>query len=171
MATPYIGEIRLFAGTYAPQGWALCDGQLLSIADHDALFALIGTIYGGDGQASFALPDLRGRVPVHQGAGPGLTPRSIGEQGGSETVTLSATHLPVHTHALLASTDTAGLTTPGGARLATTSVASYDTAPATTAMAAAAVSSAGGSQPHDNMAPTVALSYIISLYGIFPSPN
>lgn len=166
MSDPFVGEIRLFAGNFAPAGWALCQGQLLSIAENDVLFTLIGTTYGGDGQASFALPNLAGRIPLH--VGPGSVQ---GELAGSETVTLTTTQIPQHTHAMHASTAAASGTTPGGALLATTSVASYDTGPAATAMATGAVGSAGGSQPHDNMAPTLTVNYIISLFGIFPSPT
>jgi microcystin-dependent protein len=168
MSNPYVGEIRLFAGNFAPAGWMFCQGQLLSIAENEVLFVLIGTTYGGDGQSTFALPDLRGRVPVHQGQGPGLSPRILGELDGTETVTLAPTQLPTHTHALRASTAAATGTAPGGALLAATSVASYDPAAASTAMAAIAVGSAGGNQPHENMAPTLALNYIIALFGIFP---
>ncbi|MFG6489717.1 phage tail protein [Roseateles sp. BYS78W] len=171
MSTPYVGEIRLFAGNFSPVGWMLCQGQLLPISEFETLFNLIGTIYGGDGQNSFQLPDLRGRVPVHQGQGTGLSTRTIGEVGGAETVTLSAAQLPAHTHTLLASTDTANLSTPGGAQLAATSVASYDTGPGSSAMSAAGVGSAGGAQPHENMAPTLTVNYIISLFGIFPTQN
>lgn len=169
MSNPYVGEIRLFAGNFAPAGWMLCQGQLLSIAENEVLFQLIGTTYGGDGQSTFALPDLRGRVPVHQGQGPGLSPRTLGETGGTETITLLGGQLPAHTHALHASTAAATGTAPGGALLAATSVASYDPGAAATAMAAGAVGSAGGTQPHDNMAPTLVVSHIISLFGIFPS--
>ena len=169
MSQPYVGEIRLFAGNYEPVGWMFCQGQLLSIADNDVLFQLIGTTYGGDGQTSFSLPDLRGRVPVHQGQGPATTPRTLGEFGGEETVTLLAGQIPAHTHALHANAAAATGTAPGGALLAATGVASYDTGAATTAMAAGTVGSSGGNQPHQNMAPTLALNYIISLYGIYPS--
>ena len=168
MSTPYVGEIRLFAGNFAPQGWMFCQGQLLSIAENDVLFTLVGTTYGGDGENSFALPDLRGRVPVHQGQVSGLTPRTLGEVGGTETVTLTASQLPVHTHALHANGAAATGTAPGGALLAATGSASYDPGAAATAMAAGAVGSAGGSQPHDNMAPTLTVNYIISLYGVYP---
>lgn len=170
MSTPYIGEVRLFGGNFAPAGWAFCHGQLLSIAEYEVLFQLIGTTYGGDGETTYALPDLRGRVPVHQGQGPGLTARTLGERDGVETVTLTAGQMPRHTHALLANPAAATASTPGGALLAATSVASYDTAAGTTPMAATAVGSAGGTQPHENMAPTLAVSYIISLFGIYPSP-
>lgn len=171
MSTPYVGEIRLFAGNFAPLGWMFCQGQMLAIAEHEVLFQLIGTTYGGDGQTSFALPDLSGRVPVHQGQGPGLSQRVIGEMGGVETVTLAPAHLPSHSHALQASAAAASGSTPGGALLASTAVPSYDSGAASTPMAAAAVGNTGGNQPHENMAPTVAISYIISLFGIFPSPN
>lgn len=166
MSDPFVGEIRLFAGNFAPAGWALCQGQLMPIAENDVLFTLIGTTYGGDGQTTFALPNLAGRIPVHAGSG-----FVQGELAGAEAVTLIASQIPQHTHALHASTAAASGTTPGGALLATTAVASYDTNPATAAMAAGAVGTAGGSQPHDNMAPTLAVNYIISLFGIFPSPT
>lgn len=168
MSNPFVGEIRLFAGNFAPAGWMFCQGQLLPIAENEVLFVLIGTTYGGDGQSTFALPDLRGRVPLHQGQGPGLSPRTLGEVGGTESVTLTPGQLPVHTHALHASPAAASGTAPGGALLAATSVASYDSAAGSTAMAAVAVGPAGGSLPHENMAPTLAVNYIISLFGVFP---
>ena len=171
MSTPYVGEIRLFAGNFAPQGWMQCQGQLMAIAENETLFNLIGTTYGGDGQTTFALPDLQGRVPVHQGQGLGLSPRVVGEKGGTETVTLQLNQLPAHTHALHASTAAASITTPASALLGATTVASYDSNPATTAMAAGAVSSAGGNAPHNNMAPSMAITYIVSLFGIFPSQS
>jgi microcystin-dependent protein len=166
MSNPYVGEIRLFAGNFAPQGWAFCSGQLLAISQNDVLFQLIGTTYGGDGQQTFALPDLRGRVPVHQGSG-----FVIGQMAGSETITLTQNQIPGHTHVPRANTAAASVTAPGGAVLAATSVNSYGPGPATVDMAAQAIAPAGGSQPHENMAPTLALSYIISLFGIFPSQN
>ncbi len=169
MSNPYVGEIRLFAGNFEPIGWMFCRGQLLSIANNPVLFALIGTTYGGDGQNTFALPDLQGRVPLHQGRGPGLSPRVIGEEGGTETVTLQAGQMPSHTHALHASASAATGSSPAGALLAATAMPSYDTGLAATAMAPGAIGNTGGMQPHDNMAPTLALSYIISLFGIFPS--
>jgi microcystin-dependent protein len=171
MSTPFIGEVRLFGGGFAPNGWMLCQGQLLPIAENEALFQLIGTIYGGDGETTFALPDLRGRVPLHGGQGPGLSPYSLGEQGGTEAVTLTAAQMPRHTHALIASPAAASGAAPGGALLAATAAASYDPGTASTAMATGAVGSAGGTQPHDNMAPSVGVNYIISLFGIFPQPN
>ena len=168
MANPFVGEIRMFAGTFAPQGWALCDGSVLSIAQNPALFDLIGTTYGGNGQTTFALPDLRGRVPLHQGPA-----EVIGQVGGSETVTLQPGNIPVHSHALLASTNAvspgAG---PTGALGTSTAAAFYGSATGNTlptVMAANAVTPAGGGQPHQNMAPFLAVNFIISLFGIFPS--
>ncbi len=171
MADPYVGEVRLFAGNFAPYGWALCQGQLLSIAENEALFQLLGTTYGGDGQSTFALPDLRGRVPLHQGAGPGLSNRTIGQTGGSERVTLNAQQLPAHTHAQLASKAPAQAAAgPSGSLLAAASVNLYGNGPPTTPMAANAIApSSGGGQPHDNMAPFLAMNYIIALFGVFPS--
>ncbi len=168
MANPFIGEIRLFAGSFAPLGWSFCDGRLVSIADNETLFNLIGTTYGGDGQNTYALPDLRGRVPVHQGTGQSQQ-SIIGQLGGTETVTLTANQLPQHTHALIATSAPATSGTPGGTALATTTGNSYGPAPATVAMAADAIGPQGGSQPHENMAPFTAVSYIISMFGIFPS--
>ncbi len=126
MSDYFIGEIRLFAGNFAPRDWAFCEGQIMSIAQNTALFSLLGTQYGGNGQTTFALPDLRGRVPMHQGQGPGLSPRDIGEVSGSETVTLLSTQMPAHSHALRASTTAAAGSTPAGALLGATSVNSYD---------------------------------------------
>lgn len=170
MADPFVGEIRLFAGNFPPQGWALCDGSLLSIAQNDVVFALIGTTYGGDGQNTFALPDLRGRVPIHQGQGPGLSTRTLGEQAGSAQVTLNSLQIPAHTHALRAGSAT-GAAVPAGGVLAGNSVGVYGTGAPSASMAAQGISAAGGSQPHNNMAPYLGLNYIISLFGIFPSQN
>lgn len=170
MSDPFIGEVRLFAGNFAPLNWALCQGQLLAIAENDALFALIGTTYGGDGQSSFALPDLRGRVPLHQGTGPGLSTRTIGQMGGSEQVTLSKAQMPQHSHALVGSSATAQSSAgAAGNVLAATTVNVYGSAVPTTPMATGALASAGSTQPHENMAPFTALNYIICLFGIFPS--
>jgi len=169
MAQPFIGEIRMFGGNFAPAGWAFCDGQLLPIAENDALFALIGTTYGGDGQSTFALPDLRSRVPVHQGQGPGLSPRVIGSNGGSETVALAAAQLPTHSHRL-ASTFAATLGDPTGESVADTGASAiYGGGATNVAMDPAASVAAGGSQPHNNLMPYLGVSFIISLFGIFPS--
>jgi len=176
VSQPYIGEIRMFGGNFAPAGWMFCDGSVLAIAGNDALFQLIGTTYGGDGQQTFALPDLRGRAPVHQGTGNGLTTRTIGESGGTESVTITPTTYPGHTHTLAAST-TAGVSqSPSGAVLAGSSaIARYrldSINPPDVQMAAGSLgASPGGGQAHENMQPFTTVSFIISLFGIFPSPN
>ncbi|OGA81067.1 MAG: phage tail protein [Burkholderiales bacterium RIFCSPHIGHO2_01_FULL_63_240] len=173
MPTPFVGEIRLFAGNFAPSGWALCDGSMLSIAENETLFNLIGTTYGGDGQSTFALPDLRGRVPIHHGQGPGLSNRVIGEAGGVEQVTLTAAQMPAHAHAMRASSAAAsGNAGVAGSLLATpASTRLYGTTPggAGSSMSPAALSASGGSQAHENRAPSLGLSCIISLFGVFPS--
>ena len=171
MSNPYVGEIRLFGGNFAPQGWMFCDGSLLSIAENTVLFDLIGTTYGGNGVNNFALPDLRGRVPVHQGTSQTGSTFVMGQNGGSETVTLTSQQMPQHTHLLVGSGSTANVGTPGGSALAATAVNSYGPPPAVTPMATQAIDTQGGSQPHTNLAPYLAISYIISLYGIFPSQN
>jgi microcystin-dependent protein len=169
MSQPYIGEIRMFAGNFAPAGWMLCEGQLLSISDNDALFNLIGTTYGGDGQSTFGLPDLRGRIPIHQGSG-----SMLAEQGGVESVTLTTQQLPSHTHTLQASTSQASSTSPANQALAVTQAATitpYGTDRPTVTLAASSVSTVGGNQPHDNMQPYLCINFIISLFGIFPSQS
>lgn len=173
MADPFIGEIRMFAGNFAPANWAFCDGSLLPIGQYDALFALIGTTYGGDGLTTFALPDLRGRVPVHMGQGAGLSPRVIGEAGGVEQVSLVTSQVPAHAHVLAASSAGATAGTPVGTVTAAATVATTkmyaDAAASPTNMAAAAVSSVGDGFPHENRMPYLAISFIIALYGIFPA--
>ena len=170
MAQPYIGEIRLFAGNYAPAGWAFCNGQLMPISENDALFVVLGTRYGGDGQETFALPDLRGRVPVHQGTGPGLSAAVMGESAGVEDVTLTMQQIPNHSHALVATGSAATDVGPVGSVHATTAVKRTYTAGGTpTTLALQSISPAGGSQPHPNMQPFLGLNYIISLFGLFPS--
>lgn len=174
MSTPYIGEIRMFGGNFAIQGWAFCDGQLLSIAQYEALFNLIGTTYGGDGQNTFAVPDLRGRVPIHQGQASGNPIHVIGELAGAETVTLSTANLPVHSHPLQCVTATGNAASPLNAFPATTSTNDrlYATNPSSTvAMQANLVSQVvgAGNLPHENMQPGLALSFIIALEGIYPS--
>lgn len=167
MAQPFIGEIRLFAGNFAPAGWQFCNGALLPISEYDTLFALIGTTYGGDGESTFAVPDLQSRVPIHQGNG-----FVLAETGGVESVTLTPTQIPAHSHPLLATTAPGTSNTPAGNLLAqTSSVTPYINDVPTSTMAAASVGSTGGSQPHNNVQPFLAVSYIISLYGIFPSPT
>jgi microcystin-dependent protein len=164
MAIPYIGEIRLFAGNFEPVTWLFCDGRTLPISEYETLFALVGTTYGGDGSSTFNLPDMRGRVPVHQNGS-----HPMGETFGVERVTLGANNLPPHTHVVSTTSAAAGLGTPAGALFASTSVNSYSSDSPTIEMHPAAVGSAGGSQPHSNMAPSLALNYIICYAGIFPS--
>lgn len=165
MAQPYVGEIRIFAGNFAPAGWMFCEGQLLPISENETLFQLIGTTYGGDGQSTFALPDLRGRVPIHQGNG-----FTLAEQGGVETVTLTVQQLPVHTHALLGSTNSGNTAQPNNLVLGASSTFDlYVDSPATSAMSPLDIGGAGSSQPHNNFQPYLCLDFIISLFGIFPS--
>jgi microcystin-dependent protein len=171
MSQPFIGEIRMFGGNFAPQGWAMCQGQLQDISQNEALFNLIGTTYGGDGMSTFALPDLQGRAPVHQGQGPGITQNYvIGEKGGVESVTLTTNQMPIHNHALQASKDPAQQIVAQNAVLATpVSLSAYFAAPPDAALNANTVIGTGGSQPHENMQPFLVVSFIISLIGIFPS--
>lgn len=169
----YVGEIRMFAGNFAPVGWAFCDGSLLSIAENEMLFALIGTTYGGDGQTTFALPDLRGRVPIHMGQNPSTgTTYSMGQKAGVETVTLTSQQLPIHTHLVQASTADGTAASPANALWAQSSLAEFATTGITTAaMAANAVLPTGGSQPHDNMMPYLSVNFIMSLYGVWPQQS
>lgn len=176
MSTPYIGEIRMFGfGTRgAPNGWQACDGSLLPISQYDALFALVGTIYGGDGQTTFAVPDLRGRVPIHQGQGPGLSNYVIGQRAGTETVTVLPTQMPAHTHTLAVTSAAATAASPGnsvmpGALSGETFYTSDITGATAVPMSAQSVSLAGGSQPHENCMPTLTVQYCIATQGIFPS--
>jgi microcystin-dependent protein len=175
MSNPYIGEIRMFAGNFAPAGWAMCDGQLMPISENDALFTLLGTTYGGDGQETFAVPDLQGRVPIHMGQGSGLSSYVIGEKAGIETVTLTAQTIPTHTHPALCSTGSGSNTSnPAGGTWSVADTASYSaTLPRGGFMGTSAINStpAGGSQPHENMAPFLCVNFIISLFGIFPPPS
>ncbi len=173
MGEPYIGEIRMFGGNFPPNGWAFCDGQLIPISENDALFTLIGTTYGGDGQETFALPNLQGRVPVHAGQGPGIGQAyQLGEMGGVEAVTLTAQSVPVHNHAFIASTDAADSANVGGNVAGTTPQLEWLYAtPADAAFNAQSITPVGGSQPHDNMMPFLVVSFIISLFGVFPSQN
>lgn len=171
MSEPFIGQIVGFGGNFAPRGWAFCNGQLLSIAQSTALFSILGTTYGGNGQTTFGLPDLRGRVPVHWGQGPGLSPYTLGQVSGTETVTLISTQMPVHNHALLASNEDAGAKNPTGQVLATTTTSAYVATPIDTTMNPASIGAAGGSQPHNNLQPYLAISFIIALEGFFPSRN
>ena len=165
MAQPYVGEIRMFAGNFAPAGWMFCQGQLLPISENETLFNLIGTTYGGDGQETFALPDLRGRLPIHQGNG-----FILAETGGAEEITLTVNQIPAHSHPMLASTSVANQSSPTGNVLAQSTAADlYIEDTATAPLSASSVSSVGGSQPHTNMQPYLCVDFIISLFGIFPS--
>jgi microcystin-dependent protein len=167
MAQPYVGEIRMFAGNFAPAGWMFCEGQLLPISENETLFQLIGTTYGGDGQSTFALPDLRGRLPLHQGNG-----FILAETGGVEEITLSVNQIPAHSHPLLAAATNGNQTTPGGNLLASSfNVTPYSNDVATANMNPGAISPVGGSQPHTNFQPYLCVDFIISLFGIFPSPT
>jgi microcystin-dependent protein len=170
MSEPFVGEIRMFGGNFAPAGWAFCAGQLLAISQNDVLFNLIGTTYGGDGQNTFALPNLQGRVPVHQGSSP-FGFYVIGQLAGSETVTLNSQQIPVHTHPATASSAAGNATSPTNATWAgNASVKQF--APAGAAqMNNGALALSGGNQPHDNMLPFQSINFIISLFGIFPSQN
>jgi microcystin-dependent protein len=166
MAQPYVGEIRLFAGNFAPAGWAFCDGSQLSISENETLFNLIGTTYGGDGQSTFGLPDLRGRVPLHFGNGV-----QIGESGGSEEVTLTVPTIAAHSHGWMASAAAAANSSPVTNALAAGTATVYSNTSPSAPMGPAFVSNVGGSQPHSNMQPFICINYIISLFGIFPSPT
>jgi microcystin-dependent protein len=167
MAQPYVGEIRMFAGNFAPAGWEFCAGQLVPISEYDALFTLIGTTYGGDGQSTFALPDLRGRIPIHQGNN-----FVLGEVGGAEEVTLTQQQIPAHTHPLRASTSVGTAANPlGGVLAASGSSNVYRPGPTAVALSNQTVAPVGGSQPHTNLQPYLCIEFIISMFGIFPQPN
>ena len=171
MAEPFIGEIRMFAGSYAPRDWAFCDGQIMSISQYNALFSLFGTMYGGDGRTSFGLPDMRGRLPLHFGNGQGLSHRIVGERGGSETVTLTPSELPSHSHSLNASTALADTSSPSGHVLADEdeNLRIYDEQAQTSSLASDVIGYTGGSQPHSNLMPTLCVNFIVALFGIYPS--
>ena len=170
MAEPYIGEIRMGGWNFEPQGWAFCNGQLLNISDNDVLFALLGTTYGGDGQNTFGLPDLRGRIPIHQGnSGQGAL--ALGQSGGAETVTLNTNQIPSHAHTLAGTTANSNSASPVGNVLGQSAGASIYSGPGNPRAMGAAIQPTGGNQPHDNMPPYQCVTFIISLYGIFPSQN
>ncbi|WP_433076814.1 phage tail protein [Dactylosporangium sp. CA-052675] len=173
MSDPFLGEIRMWAGSYAPVGWALCNGQLVPISQNPALFSLLGVAYGGNGTTTFALPDLQGATPVSLGQGPGLSRYDLGQAGGAATVTLAATELPQHTHAARAAAVRGDRNSPAGATWAQAYLGrvldhGYAPAPDGTAMAAGALTPAGGGQPHENLPPYLTLTFIIALQGIFP---
>lgn len=173
MSEPFIAEIRAFGFNFPPRGWATCDGQLMPISQNSALFALVGTLYGGNGTSNFALPDLKGRVPMHPNQGPGLSPRTLGENGGAEQVTLVVNEMPAHAHALMVSNEIGEDRKPSGELLArSTGGPLYGPVPAQPAslvsMAPSMVQPAGGGQPHNNMMPFQVLNFCIALQGIFP---
>lgn len=164
MSQPYIGEIRMFGGNFAPVGWAFCNGALMDISQNDALFNLIGTTYGGDGQSTFALPNLQSRVPVH--VGPGF---ALGQSGGAETVTLTTSQIPAHSHVPQCNSSAGTQSSPSGGVWAQSTLDQFSASAPSAPMAAAALGSSGGSQPHDNMLPYLAVNFILSLFGVFPS--
>jgi microcystin-dependent protein len=167
MGQPFVGEIRIFAGNFAPAGWMFCEGQLLPISEYETLFNLIGTTYGGDGQSTFALPDMRGRIPLHFGNG-----TTLAETGGVEAVTLTTAQLPAHSHPMMASSSTGTQLSPAGNVTAQSdSISLYRAGAGVSQLASQSVTSTGGSQPHTNFQPYLCLDFIISLYGIFPSPT
>ena len=170
MAQPYVGEIRMFAGNFAPNGWMLCEGASLPISEFETLFQLIGTTYGGDGEETFNLPNLQSRVPMHFGTGPFGTNYQLAETGGVEQVTLTTQQIPSHNHSMLCSTNIATRANPDGNVLAQSTLAQmYFADVADTALAANSVGAAGGNQPHSNLQPFLCVNFIISLFGIFPS--
>ena len=173
MSDPFLGEIKLFAGNFAPRGYALCQGQLLSIAQNSALFSILGTTYGGNGVNTFALPDLRGRVPVQPGQGPGLSSYTLGEMAGVESTTLTSNNMPIHTHSLGAVAGPGNTNSPVSAFLAAGSPEAnpYAVGSASTTLSTQAIGTAGGSQPFSLLQPYLCLNFIIALEGIFPSRN
>ncbi|WDE05961.1 phage tail protein [Thalassomonas viridans] len=177
MSEPFIGEIRMFAGNFAPKNWAFCDGQLLAISSNEALFSLLGTNYGGDGRSSFGLPEMRGRLPMHMGQGAGLSNRNLGSRPGVERVTLTSDQMPAHSHALVASLGEADASDPAGRVIAsqTDGDMPYAVTPGVPTsiqdMDSRSLSSAGDSLPHNNMMPYLGVNFIISLLGVYPSRN
>jgi microcystin-dependent protein len=166
LAQPYVGEIRMFAGNFAPAGWMFCEGQLLPISEYETLFNLIGTTYGGDGQSTFALPDLRGRIPIHQG-----NSFILAETGGAEEITLTVNQIPSHGHPMLASSDPASARAASGLVLGRAAADAYASEFTPDFLSPQSISSTGGSQPHTNFQPYLCVDFIISLFGIFPSPT
>ncbi|MCR9121898.1 MAG: tail fiber protein [Phyllobacteriaceae bacterium] len=170
MSEPFVGEIRMFAGNFAPRGWAFCDGQLLAVSQNDALFSLLGTIYGGDGRTTFGLPDLRGRIPIHAGQGPGLSQRRLGAKAGAENVTLTVNQLPSHTHTYNASTTLAGANSPQDALIGESpTIDLFSESTPTAGFSASAITHTGGSRSHTNLQPFLCVNFIIALFGIYPS--
>lgn len=172
MSEPFIGEIRMFGGNFSPRGWAFCDGQLLAVSQNDALFSLLGTFYGGDGRTTFGLPDMRGRLPIHKGQGPGLSDYTLGRRGGVEHVTLLAHELANHSHEFMANTASATDPSPEGRMIAQgVGTTFYSEATPNASLASNAMRNSGGAQSHDNTMPSLCVSFIIALFGIYPSRN
>ncbi|WP_420004418.1 phage tail protein [Arenibacterium sp. LLYu02] len=170
MSEPFVGEIRMFAGNFAPRGWAFCDGQLLAVAQNDALFSLFGTTYGGDGRTTFGLPDMRGRIPIHAGSGPGLSTHRLGAKSGGEQETLTVNQMPSHSHDLMADTNPATEVGPVGHVLAQgQGVNFYREDDQSQSLSGAMISATGGSRPHSNLMPTLCVNFIVALFGIYPS--
>lgn len=172
MSEPFIAEIRMFAGNFAPRNWAFCNGQILAIAQNTALFSLVGTIYGGNGQTTYALPNLQDRFPMHAGQGPGLTPRSLGEAGGAASVTLTQSEMPAHGHTPVGTSASATTAVPSASVLpAVTQVPVYGAPADLVPLSSSSIAPAGGAQPHENRQPYLALNFIIALAGVYPSRN
>ncbi|MEM6455610.1 MAG: tail fiber protein [Acidobacteriota bacterium] len=170
MSEPFVGEVRMFAGNFAPRGWAFCDGQLLAVSQNDALFSLLGTIYGGDGRTTFGLPDLRGRIPIHPGSGPGLSPRRLGAKSGSENETLTVNQLPSHSHTLQATNNPATEEAPQSRVLGQGADIIFQSgAVSGDSMNTGSITNTGGSRSHSNLMPTLCINFIIALVGIYPS--
>ena len=171
MTQPFLGEIRMFAGSFAPVNWALCNGQLLNINEYEALFSVLGTIYGGNGRTTFGLPDLQSRIPLHQGEGPGLSERVIGSQGGAESVTLTVANLPSHDHGNLQATTSTDVSTNPAGRVpgTTTSLTPFASSGPDQVLNSNSVSSVGNDSSHSNLMPTLGINYIIALVGTVPS--
>ncbi len=174
MSEPFVGEVRMFAGNFAPRGWAFCDGQLLAVSQNDALFSLLGTIYGGDGRTTFGLPDMRGRLALHAGHGPGLTDRRLGAKGGTETETLTVNQLPSHNHEVSAANSSGSSSNPTGSLardMAGSNLYVQSLSANRTELSSNALNNIGGSRSHTNVMPYLCIHYIMALVGIYPSRN
>lgn len=172
MSEPFVGEIRMFAGNFAPRGWAFCDGQLLAVSQNDALFSLLGTIYGGDGRSTFGLPDMRGRLPIHAGTGPGLSTRRLGAKAGSESETLTVNQLPPHKHGLNVSQAPGDQQKPINRYLASSpTVRMFRPTPINNSLESSTITNTGGSTSHNNVMPFLCVNFIVALFGIYPSRN
>ena len=169
MSEPFVGQITMFAGNFAPRGWAFCDGQLMAVNQNDALFSLYGTIYGGDGRTTFGLPDLRGRTPIHAGPGPGLTNHRLGSKGGQETVTLTTSEMPSHDHAFNASNDIATIHEAAGKVFAVAPANFYEDQERNVNLNTGSITNTGGNRSHNNIMPYLCIHFIVALFGVYPS--